>query len=56
MVGKKHLLKYQRHILIVNLLNNMANEEVIKMSKLKKLERNTEDKALRKAQGINELK
>ena len=41
-VGKKHLPKYQKHIQIVNLLNNMVDEEVLKMLKLSKSEKNTE--------------
>ena len=54
-VGKKHLLKYQRHILIVNSQNNMADEEVIKMSKLKKSERNTEIKLCEKHKELTNL-
>ena len=55
MVGKKHCLKYQRHILIVNLLNNMVSEEVTKMLKLKKSERNTEINLCEKPKELTNL-
>ena len=55
MVGKKHCLKYQRHILIVNLLNNMVSEEATKMSKSKKSERNTEINLCEKPKELTNL-
>ena len=54
-VGKKHLPKYQKHIQIVNLLNNMVDEEPTKMLKLIKSERNTEIKLCEKHKELTNL-
>ena len=52
---KEHLPKYQKHIQIVNLLNNMVDEEPTKMLKLIKSERNTEIKLCEKLKELTNL-